>query len=226
MNSPVEIVALVEGQSERIFLADLIAPHLAERGVFLTPIVISKPGQKGGDVKFVRVRNDIGLHLKQRNDTYLTLFIDFYGIRSDWPGLDEAKAQTMPGGKAEKINRATFAEVERLFGAYGVYRRFLPYFSMHEFEALLFSDPQILTAQLGVSQNVVDEILTECGEPEAIDDSPLTSPSKRLEALSTRYKKTTTGIVIARAIGLVAMRHECPLFNAWLTRIENLSIDK
>ena len=222
MSNFVEIVALVEGTTERIFLADLVAPYLTGRGVYLTPIVISKPGQKGGDVKFARVRNDIGLHLKQRGDTYLTLFLDYYAIRSDWPGLAEAKTQSTPGDKADKINRATFDEVVKLFGEYGVYWRFIPYIAMHEFEALLYSDPQMLAAQLGVPQTEIEAILAECGEPEAIDDSPLTAPSKRLETLSGRFKKTSTGIAIAKAIGLTAMRQQCPLFDGWLTTVENL----
>ena len=29
-------------------------------------------------------------------------------------------------------------------------------------------------------------------------------------------------IAIAKAIGLVAMRQQCPLFNGWLTTVENL----
>jgi len=222
MSNFVEIVALVEGSTERVFLADLVAPYLAGRGVYLTPIVISKPGQKGGDVKFARVRNDIGLHLKQRPDTYLTLFLDYYAIRSDWPGLAEARQQITPADKADRINLATYDEVEKLFGEYGVYWRFLPYIAMHEFEALLYSDPQTLAAQLGVSPTEIEAILTACGEPEAIDDSPLTAPSKRLEALSIRFKKTTTGIAIAQAIGLATMRQQCPLFNDWLTTVENL----
>ena len=228
MSKFVEVVALVEGLTEKIFLADLIVPHLAQRGVYLTPIVISKPGQKGGDVRFARVRDDIELHLKQRPDTYLTLFVDFYGIRSDWPGLVEAKAQKAHGNKAHgnkaaTIHSATQAEVERLFGEYGVYRRFLPYISMHEFEALLYSDPQTLAEQLGVAQAKIDAILAECGEPEAIDDSPETAPSKRLATLSARFKKTSTGIAVARAIGLPVMRQQCPLFNGWLTTIEDLT---
>jgi hypothetical protein len=51
-----------------------MSPYLAEKRIYITPIIISKPGQKGGDVRFARVRNDIGLHLKQRHDSYLTLF--------------------------------------------------------------------------------------------------------------------------------------------------------
>ncbi|WP_420267095.1 DUF4276 family protein [Candidatus Magnetominusculus dajiuhuensis] len=91
MSDYAEIVALVEGTTEKIFVADMLAPYLFEKGVIMTPIVISKPGQKGGDVKFDRVKNDINLHLKQRRDTYLTLIVDFYGIKGDWPGLKEAK---------------------------------------------------------------------------------------------------------------------------------------
>ncbi len=49
----------------------------------MTPIMISKPGQKGGDVKFARVKNDIGLYLKQGSDTLLTLFVDYYGIKKE-----------------------------------------------------------------------------------------------------------------------------------------------
>lgn len=223
MSNSVEIVALVEGSTERIFLAELLVPYLAERGIYLTPIVISKPGQKGGDVKFARVRNDIELHLKQRQDTYLTLFLDYYAIRSDWPGLLEAKQQKTPTDKAARINRATYDEVEKLFAEYGVYWRFLPNITMHEFEALLYSDIQTLAVHLGVSSTAIEAILAECGEPEAIDDSPMTAPSKRLETLSGRFKKTTTGIAIAKAIGLPTMRRACPLFNGWLTTVENLS---
>jgi len=168
------------------------------------------------------VKNDIELHLKHRQDTYLTLFVDFYGIRGDWPELEEAKQQAIPCNKAVKINGATKAQVEKLFGSHGADKRFIPYVAMHEFEALLFSEPQKLAEQLHVPQKRIDKILTECGEPENIDDSPKTAPSKRLEDLSDRFKKTSTGIAIAKAIGLVKIRESCPIFNGWLTAVENL----
>jgi hypothetical protein len=222
MNNHVEIMAIVEGQTERAFMVDMLVPYLATKGIYLKPIVIGRPGHKGGDVRFARARNDIEAHLKQRSDTYLTLFVDYYGIRNDWPGLEEAKKQPTHEQKAAVFNQATYDAVEKLFGDHGVYRRFIPYVSMHEFEALLFSDPRILAEQLRVAQADVEVILTKCGEPEAINDSSMTAPSKRLANLSERFKKTSTGIAIAKAIGLPTMRRECPLFDAWLTRIENL----
>ncbi|MBF0488417.1 MAG: DUF4276 family protein [Nitrospirae bacterium] len=222
MSDYAEIVALVEGTTEKIFVADILAPYLEKKGVCMTPIVISKPGQKGGDVKFDWVKNDINLHLKQRRDTYLTLIVDFYGIKGDWPGLKEAKQQATPSMKSSKISSETKKQVAALFKGYDVDRRFVPYFSMHEFEALLFSEPQTLSTSIHVSQSEIDTILTKCGEPENIDDSPNTAPSKRLEKLCGRFKKTTTGIAIAKAIGLNIIREKCLIFNGWLTDVENL----
>lgn len=222
MNSFVEVVVLVEGKTEQIFILDLVAPYLAPKGVYMTPIQISKPGQKGGDVKFPRVQNDIGMHLKQRPDTYLTLFVDFYGINPEWPGLTPAKKETTPAGKAAQVNVATRRKVNDLFGDLDSNRRFIPYIAMYEFEALLFSDPVQLAEQLLVPQKNIDKILEQCGEPEQINDSRETAPSRRLEKLSQRFKKTSTGIAVAKAIGLPRIRECCPIFNAWLTEIEDL----
>ena len=63
MNSYAEIVAIVEGKTEQIFIQELVSPYLTQKNIYMTPIIISKPGQKVGDVKFSRVINDIELHL-------------------------------------------------------------------------------------------------------------------------------------------------------------------
>jgi hypothetical protein len=223
MNSCVEVVVLVEGPTEQRFVKDLLVPFLANKSVFLTPIIIDKPGEKGGDVKFARAKNDIEKHLKQRHDTWITLLVDYYGIRGDWPGYDESKRQADHVRKAEVMNQATAAEVQRLFHDQNPERRFIPYVSMHEIEALYFSDPACLAGKIGVSQREIDAILAECGEPERINDNSQTAPSKRLEALSDRFKKTSTGIAIAQGIGIHKMREACPLFNAWLKKIEQLT---
>jgi hypothetical protein len=222
MSRYAEVVVLVEGPTEQRFVKDLLVPFLAKKSVFLTPIIIDKPGEKGGDIKFVRAKNDIEKHLKQRCDTWITLLVDYYGIKGDWPGYQESKFQAVHTRKAEVMNQATADEVQRLFSDQNPERRFIPYVSMHEIEALYFSDPAKLAAQIGVSQRQIDSILAECGEPEKINDNTQTAPSKRLEALSDRFKKTSTGIAIAQEIGVQKMRETCPLFNAWLTKIEQL----
>lgn len=224
MSKPVEIIILVEGPTEKNFVVQVLMEYLASRGIYVTPIVLSKPGQKGGDVKFSRAKNDIGLHLKQRRDTWITLLVDYYGIKSDWPGYHESKQESRHTLKAQIMNDATAEAVNKIFSDHEAARRFIPYVAMFEFEALLFSDPKILSEKLGKRQKDIDMILHQCGEPEKINDDPNTAPSKRLECLSDKFKKTTTGIDIAKAIGIAKMREACPLFDAWLDRIEGLAV--
>ena len=75
---------------------------------------------------------------------------------------------------------------------------------------------------LNVTVADVNAIVEACGEPEKINNSRETAPSKRLNNLKTsgKFKKTTEGITIAEQIGIDKMRARCPLFNEWLNKIE------
>ncbi len=223
MNKHVQIYALVEGQTEKIFIETVVAKHLCLKNISIIPTLLSKPGQKGGDVKFARAKNDIGNFLKQRSDTYLTLMIDFYATYKDWPGLQEAQGLGTALDKASAVNLATGLKVKELFASCRPNERFIPYVSMHEWEALLFSDAKILSECLNIEQAEIEKIISDCGEPESINSSVNTAPSKRLANLAERYKKTSTGVDIAQKIGLQKMRNACPVFNNWLTIIEALS---
>lgn len=195
-------------------------PILLKKNIFMIPIIISTSGQKGGNVRFAHAINDIMLHMKQRDDTYVTLFVDYYGIKGDWPGLESAKTQKIPVKIAKIINDDTRKAVYSQLHDYGSSRRFVPNIAVHEFEALLFSDAKEIACQLGIKEKLVEAILKECGEPETINNSSMTAPYKRLEKLYDRYKKTITGITIAKAIGIIKMREKCPVFNNWLNIFE------
>jgi hypothetical protein len=215
-------MVIVEGKTEEIFIKRLVAPYLALKKIYMSATQISKPGSKGGDVKFIRVINDIEKHLKQRKDTFVSLFIDYYGLKTDWPGLKKANNCSIPQVISDTINKATREEVIESLSDYRAEYRFIPFVAVHEFEALLFSDPKILATHLHVKTAAIDEILNESGEPEAINNNHNTTPSKRLELLYNRYKKTSTGITIAQTIGIRKIRTQCPLFNSWLQRFEQL----
>ena len=89
--------------------------------------------------------------------------------------------------------------------------------AIHEFEALLFSEPSILASVLEVPEVEVQSVLDECGDPEAINDSPTKSPSKRLDAMSKngRFPKTTKAIELTRKLGVSQMRKTCLQFDTW-----------
>ena len=223
MSEIIQITAIVEGATERNFITEVLQPYLNKKNIFITPIMASKAGQKGGDIKFTRIKQDIQNHLKQRKDTYITLMIDFYGL-TDWKNLDEAKQKNSPSEKANIINKAIQDEIEELLPEYNSKKRFIPYVNIHEFEALLFSDPEILSKHLQVDKKQIEQIIKECGEPEKINDSRETAPSKRLDSLSNnRFKKIATGLEIAKEIGILKMRTACPLFDIWLNNIEKLA---
>ena len=218
-----EVMVLAEGQTEVRFIKQVLGPYLGERGIYLTPIQLDKPGQKGGDVRFVRAKHDIARYLKQRSDTYVSLLVDYYGIGRDWPGLNSVRPGASPSDIATTICTETQGAIDAELSDYRSNLRFVPHVAIHEFEALLFSEPDTLANAIKVNRQLIDGIIQECGEPEAIDNSQHTAPSKRIEQLYSRFKKTSDGIAIARAIGIERMRSMCPVFNGWLGRLESLA---
>lgn len=226
MNSYINVIAIVEGKTEQVFIEQILAPWLAERMIFMTATQVSKPGQKGGDVRFSRVSRDIGLHLKQRADTYVTTLVDYYGV-TEWPGMDSLPTQRAPAQIAEHLNTAVMNEVNNLFAEQQSARRFIPFIALHEFEALLFSDSSILAEELGIPVANVEAVVAECGEPEAINNGRETAPSKRLNKWTPegKFGKTTQGIAIAKRIGITRMREQCPLFDAWIAQFEALMVE-
>ncbi len=223
MSDYIEVIAIVEGRTEQIFIESLLTPYLANRKIFICATQVSKPGQKGSDVRFARVKNDLALHLRQRSDTYVTTFVDYYGIKA-WPGIDRVAPNATPKQIAACINQATKTEVDALFSAQQSARRFIPYMAIHEFEALLFSDSAVLAAELGIAENEVTNVLAEFGEPEAINNNAQTAPSKRLDHWSKnrRFAKTSAGIALAKIIGITKMREKCSLFNSWIASLETI----
>ena len=223
MNSNIIVYVISEGKTEKQFVNNLLAPYMAKNGIYLYAPVIGPPGSKGGDIRFSRFERSIRQLLIEQQDAWISLMVDYYGIKSDWPGYAESKREADHARKAAIMNQATAREVQRLFPEQNRNKRFIPYMSMYEIEALYFSDPTCLSRQLNVGQKDVDAIVQKFGEPERINDSPTGAPSKRLSQLSSSFNKTTIGIDIAQNIGIPKMRQACPLFNDWLNQLEALA---
>ena len=91
-------------------------------------------------------------------------------------------------------------------------------------EGLLFSSPEAIAMVLqdeSLSVWANDILKSFNNNPEKVNDSVETAPSKRLEK-STNYRKTTHGPNIAEQIGLAKMRDMCSGFDDWLTKLERL----
>lgn len=229
--SRIEVYVVVEGQTEQTFVRDVLAPQMAHNEIYLHPALIGKPGQKGGDIKFDRAKTDIGNFLKQRPEIYVSTMFDYFRIDSEWPGRAEVNTQIRNGcsltaiQKADILEAATNTEIVREFAGYSAVRRFIPYIEMHEFEALLFSDADILAERTEIDLLKIQRILQQYNSPEEINDDPAKAPSKRLESLTNGYRKVADGKTISEAIGIQNIRRQCAHFNDWLTKLERLQME-
>ena len=225
----VEVYIIAEGRSEQTFVRDVLAPQLAYRGIYLNPRLVGKPGHKGGNIRFDSAGTDIGNFLKQRRDIYISTMFDYFGIDKDWPGKADVQRELKSGKmltasqKAEFLETALLKEIIKTFPGCNAESRFIPYIEMHEFEALLFSDPVLLAEQVKVDAAEIKKILGNYNNnPEEIDEDPDRAPSKRLGSLHPDYRKVAMSKVVSTAIGIQKIRQKCSHFNDWLTRLENL----
>ncbi|NOQ36140.1 MAG: DUF4276 family protein [Methylococcaceae bacterium] len=228
-NSAIYIIIIVEGKTERTFVEQVLAPTMAFKGIYLTASILGKVGHKGGNISFERARSDIGRFLQQRSDTYISTMFDYFRIDSHWAGKETLDKKVKSGvklsitEKAATLEDATLVQMKQFFPEYNIEKRFIPYIEMHEFEALLFSDAEILANKLKIPIAQINAILAEYDSPEDINSDPSKAPSKQLEKLVDNYKKVIMGKVISEAIGINTIRQQCLHFNDWLLKLESLS---
>lgn len=212
------VYLLVEGQTEEAFVRELLTPHYARIGLYLTPIIVStSPGHKGGVVSYAKVRPQISRLCRQDAAAHVTTLFDLYALPSDFPG------KTDPAYPRDGTGVQKAAYLEARLGQDINESNFLPNLLVHEFEALLFTAPQKF-AEWTDDGRVVSALMAGARDrlPEDINDGPLTAPSKRVLAAMPEYQKTFHGPLIACEIGLDAIRQSCPHFNDWLKKLDSL----
>lgn len=155
------------------------------------------------------------------------MFFDYYGICDDWPGVGNA-AGKKPFEVPEIIEPAITEAVTREMGAAFNPARFISYIQLHELESLLFAGPDEMAQVFGKPTLApkFKKIVTDCGGCENINDRPETAPSKRIQHLVSEYKKgsgvNAHAYRIAQHIGMEKIRQECPNFNRWFSKLEQL----
>jgi hypothetical protein len=211
----IRVHVICEGQTEERFVKEVLLPHFALKKIELSPLNIK------GNVTFDRLFTPLSNKLTGDKDAYCTTFFDFYGVVRKFPGKAEALKQEHTKEKHDCLVAALGGEVRKRLGD-SVMHRFIPYVQMHEFEALLFSDPNILAEELGLKSSELILRITRNFAPEDINNAKKTTPSQRILKLCPEYQKSTGGALAALAIGLPTIRDKCPLFNDWLRRLENV----
>lgn len=217
------IYIICEGQTEEEFVNNILRPYFNSHKVYdIRAILMStSKGQKGGDVKYDRLKFNIHQLLHREKDVVVTTFIDFFRLVNDFPKFSEASSIQ------NKLNRVDF--LEQALSVAINHPRFIPYIQLHEFEGLLFSSkdgfeylPDLKTSNLHKLILAVNEKTN----PEELNDGALTSPSKRLEQLIPGFDKNKPfyGGIIAEINTIEAILERCVRFNNWMqTLIEKVN---
>ena len=134
---------IAEGQTEEEFVKTILAEHLANFNVITDVHCVTTKRTKtqvhrGGLVSYEKAQKDISLWLKQEKgkDVRFTTMFDLYALPNDFPQFDEAKRISDPYQKVEKLETALADNINDY--------RFIPYIQLHEFEALILTDPSKL----------------------------------------------------------------------------------
>jgi hypothetical protein len=183
--------------------------------------------RRGGIRGWPSVRKDITNHLKQDSECIATTMVDYYALPQQGMGAWPGRAQAMLAKSSKKASGVESALLDDVVSAMGRRfnpDRFIPFVVIHEFEGLLFSDCAAFSAGIGRPDLEPEfrKIRNQFDNPEEINDSPLSAPSKRVEALVPGYDKPLFGTLAVLAIGLAHIREECPHFDGWLKQLEDL----
>ncbi len=154
----------------------------------------------GGTVKLKKFLEEIRLLTRDSSASVITMMFDLQGLHNSFKGNC--------GNDVRCIERRLKERVEDT--------RFLPYLQLHEFEALLYSDVDVMNDYLGSIQRFRIPGVS----PEEINmDNP---PSKRIRDAYPQFSKLIDGVAIAESIGVERMRVSCPHFKVWIESIESL----
>jgi hypothetical protein len=215
---------VVEDQTEEAFVRDLLCPEMALKGIYCDAhrVTTGRRGGKvfrGGLLSYTHLRKDLDLWMKQDGsvDSWFTTMVDVYRLPSDFPGMQKSGRLVDPVERVQLLEQALGDDIG--------HARFVPYLQLHEFEALLFSNPEaffIAFPALGNALDKLQAIRQSCATPEHIDDRPDYAPSRQILRILPDYDKAVSGPLIAREIGLARLRAECRHFDAWLTRLESI----
>lgn len=220
----IRVNVVAEGQSEMFFAKGPLnqyfegKPNIDSRCVLTSRDARSNYEYRGGLISYQQAKRDIVAWLKQDPKAYITTMFDFFRLPDSFPEYQNAMSCPNHKDSVLILEEAMKADIAS--------PRFIPYIQLHEFEALLFSDIQILKCDYldPESTKNIDSLYAATKDipPEDINYGENTAPSKRLLA-AVDYRKGDTPSEWLAAIGILTIRQKCPHFSAWLDKLQSLT---
>lgn len=215
-----------EGQTEERFIKDTLASYLGHFNIStdVRRVLTGKDKRKsyrGGVVSYIKAKKDIQSWLKEDNHSesrFSTMF-DLYALPDDFPEYEASKKILKPYEKVSFLENAMQEDINDF--------RFVPYIQLHEFEALILSNPQNLEYEYFDREDEIAALQKQLEQhnnnAELINDHKHTAPSKRILKLIPEYDKVSVGATLAGMEGIDNLKQNCRHFRNWIEKLEQLS---
>lgn len=213
-----KILISVEGYTEEQFITRILQPNFQH--CYLQPVILttrrdrSGKTHKGGIVSYAKIEQEIRRLLNDTSAAAVTTMYDYYGLPNDFPG----KASLKPGLHAsQKVSHLEDAFAQSIGDP-----RFIPYLSLHEFEALLLSDLALIQTYLSSKSVSGAQHLQRLAflPPEEVNEG--NPPSYHLKTVWDSYQKVADGISLAEQIGIHTMLGKCLHFKEWVDKLQRI----
>lgn len=220
----------VEGQTEAAFATSVLGPHLESFNVFLHKPRFTGSHQrrrgripKGGLLNtFNHALSDMRVWLKTETspEVRFSMMIDLYSLPHDFPGYADGLSKPTGSLQAAALEQSLATAIGDA--------RVIPYLQVHEFEALVLSDPGRIKTIYEVRAGALEALVNDCSRfesPEEINHGQQSHPKYRIKNAVPDYDENVAGPLLTESIGLQALRTSCPHFGEWLTRLEQLDAE-
>lgn len=220
---------LAEGQAEREFAQNTLGKYFEPFGILVESrcvITSRKKHKKGGLVNYSQAKNDLFRWISEEKgrDPFFTTMFDLYALPNDFPKFEESLKISDPYQRVEFLENALWEDIN--------HHKFIPYIQLHEFEALLLANPDMLLIEyMDAIQQVgkLKEIVAQYdSNPEKVNTGKTTAPSKRIISLIPEYEgnKVSVGAVLAGIEGIEIQKNRCKHFADWIDKIIRLLPNK
>lgn len=197
------LYVLCEGESEKVFVDSLLTPYLTSKfDIYVVTIIL------GGTTSYSSLVQKTKRIVSELHNFVVTSMIDFYGLKGK-PALHSS----LPERMASELEEHYLNDVG--------YEIFVPYFSMHEYEAIYFSDPHVFSFYSVSDVKEAEKILGKFhGNPEAINGNESTAPSKRIQSFEPNYVKMSHAEELLKRLSLASISEKCHHFSSWIAILE------
>lgn len=217
------LIILVEGETEQEFVNRILIPYLVLRGLNteIRPIMIEISGGGHGYNNIQHLKNTIRPVLNRTDQPIVTTLIDHYGINSDrkLPGYSTITTANTEE-RIQQMEAIINVEIQKI----KPYRFFIPYIQRHEFETLLFSNPEVgFELEHDKIKEDVVKLSSGFDSIEDINCTPEGAPSKRIgriyESHKKKYSKVSDAVDIIELTSIESVLEKCPRFKNWVEKL-------